>query len=222
MNGSTMEYYYYHLKQINVTIGQFVRAGQFVGYSGGDPTDVNQPCVPSSTWTTGCHTHVGFFTGFKNGIPYGPDITPYLSQIRQGVGLPACNQSATSGSNNPFAGASAAIPTVVQNGYKVITDTSSITDLFILFDDLCQAINPFNVQVQQALGGIGGLLDPVDWLVQVTLNLMIDTVAFVLRTTMFIVGIYILFKVINALVNITGKLQFGAKAVTSAAAVGLI
>lgn len=218
-----MQYYYYHLKTVNVSIGQFVRAGQFVGFSGGDPADMNQPCVPAAKWTTGCHTHVGFFTGYKNSIPYGPDITPYLSQIRQGIGLPACNQSATNQQGNPITTAfTQALPTAVKTTYQAVTDTSPITDLFILFDDLCQAINPFDVQVQYALGGIGGLHDPVDWLVQVSLNLFGDLIAFSLRGAMFLTGMYIMFKILNAMVNLTGKIQLGARAVSSAASVGLI
>lgn len=222
-----MQYYYYHLKTLNVSIGQYLRAGQFVGFSGGDPTDVNQACRPgcdaNHCWSSGCHTHVGFFTSFKNGVPYGPDITPYLSQIREGIGLPSCNQSATNQNGGGLTGAvTNVLPNVVKTSYQLITDTSPITDLFIFFDDLCQAINPFDVQVQYALGGIGGLHDPVDWLVQVTLNLFGDAIAFTLRGAMFLAGMYILFKVVNALINITGKIQFGARAVTSAAAVGLI
>lgn len=216
------QYYYYHLKTLNVTSGQYVRAGQFIGFSGGDPTDVNQSCRPSSTWTNGCHTHVGFFNGYKNGIPYGPDITPYISEIRQGIGLPACNQSSNQTPLFSFTNLTSNVPTAVKNAYATVTDTSPITELFILFDDLCQAINPFDVQEQYALGGIGGIGDPVNWLIQVSLNIVGDTIAFVLRTTMFLVGMYILFKVINALVNVTGKLQFGARLVGSAASVGLI
>jgi Peptidase family M23 len=217
-----MQYYYYHLQQLNVTPGQFVRAGQFVGYSGGDPNNTNQPCVPSSTWTTGCHTHVGFFTGFKNGIPYGPDITPYLSQIRQGIGQPSCSSATIPGSSTLIGASATLIPTVAKNAYQVITATSPITDLFIFFDDICQIINPFNVTPHFALGGIGGLLDPVDATIQILLNIAGDFVATAIRLIMFLLGMYILFKVANALVNITGKIQWGAKAVTSAAAVGLI
>ena len=224
-----MQWYVLHLSRIFVNTGQYVRAGiDVIGLSGGDPNSNGQ--CPITCCSQGCHVHVGFFTGFKNGLYYGPDITPYISQIRQSMGLPACNQSGSksSASNSllsfvtgqtSFSGTASG--QFVYTQYQKITDTSPITDIFVLFDDLFQVINPMDVTPHYALRGIGGLLDPVDWVLQVTLNLILDFQATVLRVFFALIGIYILFKVLNRAVNITGKLQTGAKLVGSAAALGI-
>jgi hypothetical protein len=83
---SGQTYYYYHLDLLYVQAGQSVVAGQILGLSGGQNSGGLHPV--STQWSTGPHTHVGWFTGFvqsPNGtIPYGPDVTPLIQAARQG------------------------------------------------------------------------------------------------------------------------------------------
>lgn len=80
------QYYYYHLDTENVKVGQHVDKGQLVGLSGGQNSGGQHPV--STAWSSGPHTHVGYFTKFVTtqcdsglcGRPYGPDITPLLKQ----------------------------------------------------------------------------------------------------------------------------------------------
>lgn len=87
-DGST-EYYFYHFDQNDVVSGQHVNAGQTLGLSGGQNSGGAHPL--STQWSTGPHTHVGFFTGWTS-TPIGtrsvgPDITPTIKNLSVG-GIP--------------------------------------------------------------------------------------------------------------------------------------
>lgn len=75
------EYYYYHLDELDTRAGQHVSAGQTIGLSGGQNSGGEHPVAPA--WSSGPHTHVGYFEKFVNtpigSRPYGPDITPALT-----------------------------------------------------------------------------------------------------------------------------------------------
>lgn len=77
------EYYYYHLDELDVSPGQHVQAGQMVGLSGGQNSGGMHNVSPM--WSSGPHTHVGYFTQYTNtpagSRPYGPDITPLLHDV---------------------------------------------------------------------------------------------------------------------------------------------
>jgi hypothetical protein len=79
-------YYYYHLDSIGVRVGQTLNAGDMVGLSGGQNSGGLHPVDPM--WSTGPHTHVGFFTGFANtpagSRPTGPDITATILALKNG------------------------------------------------------------------------------------------------------------------------------------------
>jgi murein DD-endopeptidase MepM/ murein hydrolase activator NlpD len=76
-----IEEYFYHFDEIDVSPGQTVARGQKLGLSGGQTSGGEHPTNPH--YSTGPHTHVGFFTKYVSApgggsIPYGPDITPYI------------------------------------------------------------------------------------------------------------------------------------------------
>lgn len=77
------EYYYYHLDELDVSPGQHVQAGQLVGLSGGQNSGGMHNVSPM--WSSGPHTHVGYFSQYvqtpAGGRPYGPDITPLLKSV---------------------------------------------------------------------------------------------------------------------------------------------
>lgn len=101
-DGST-EYYYYHLDELDVSNGQHVAAGQVVGLSGGQNAGGAHPVSPM--WSSGPHTHVGYFQKYvqtpAGGRPYGPDITPLLQHATPGNPLDSVQSlGSTSGSSS--------------------------------------------------------------------------------------------------------------------------
>lgn len=90
-DGST-EYYFYHFDENDVVQGQHVIAGQTLGLSGGQNSGGKHPI--STQWSTGPHTHVGFFTGWEatpiGTRSVGPDITATIKNLAIG-GIPPDN-----------------------------------------------------------------------------------------------------------------------------------
>jgi hypothetical protein len=74
--------YVYHLDEIAAPIKKkkHVRAGEFIGFSGGQLGGGKHPTGPK--WSTGEHIHWGLFTKFLGGRPYGPNPTPLLEQAK--------------------------------------------------------------------------------------------------------------------------------------------
>lgn len=85
------QYYFYHLDEIDVHQGQHLGAGQQVGLSGGQNSGGMHPVSPM--WSSGAHTHVGYFTQYTptpaGSRPYGPDITQLLKSAQQPGGIGA-------------------------------------------------------------------------------------------------------------------------------------
>lgn len=93
-NPGLPEWYMYHLDKVNVTPGEHLIAGQSLGLSGGETTQqVAQGLYPGAlhpvddsqtVWSTGPHTHVGWFQSWytvpQDGmtVPYGPDPSQLL------------------------------------------------------------------------------------------------------------------------------------------------
>lgn len=82
---SKPEYYIYHPDIVEVKAGQHVQAGQEIALSGGQ---VSGGTHPATGWSTGPHTHVGYFTNWISTPigtrPQGPDIGPLLQDIKAG------------------------------------------------------------------------------------------------------------------------------------------
>lgn len=83
-NGGPEEYAY-HLDQITATKGAHVKAGQIVGYTGGQNSGGHHPTSPK--WSSGEHLHFGLFTKFINTVlgsrPYGPDPSQQINLAKQ-------------------------------------------------------------------------------------------------------------------------------------------
>jgi murein DD-endopeptidase MepM/ murein hydrolase activator NlpD len=78
-DGSAQEYGF-HLDQVTAKVGQHVKAGDLVGYTGGQNFGGQHPTDPA--WSTGPHLHFGLFSGYANTPvgqrPAGPDPTPLI------------------------------------------------------------------------------------------------------------------------------------------------
>lgn len=95
-------YYFYHPDLVEVKPGQHVAAGQEVALSGGENPGYPGAMHPATPqWSTGPHTHVGWFTGWDNStpagtVPKGPDITPFIESLKTGkVTLPPSQGTGT-------------------------------------------------------------------------------------------------------------------------------
>lgn len=95
-NTNLPEYYYYHLDTLQPSIGQHLNAGDVIGLSGGQNSGGQNPSTPQ--FSSGPHTHIGFFDSFvtmRNNfgsaetVPYGPDITPYITALSKGASISA-------------------------------------------------------------------------------------------------------------------------------------
>jgi murein DD-endopeptidase MepM/ murein hydrolase activator NlpD len=85
--GKNYQEYVYHLDQIDVKVGQQVKAGQRIGLSGGQTSGGSHPT--STQYSTGAHIHFGEFTKYEdseNGvIPFGPDPNPLIDAAKNGT-----------------------------------------------------------------------------------------------------------------------------------------
>lgn len=119
-DGST-EYYYYHPDQIEVVTGQHVTAGQEVALSGGENPGFPGALHPAQAqYSSGPHTHVGYFTGWVNSpdhgtIPYGPDPSSLISQTSVGINSTTNSTSNPPGGSIPFDQAGSLITGGVQD-----------------------------------------------------------------------------------------------------------
>ena len=92
-NTSLPEWYFYHPDEVDVHVGQHVNAGQVIALSGGENPGypgAEHPAQPQ--WSSGPHTHVGWFTKWVtppetgSTIPYGPDPANLLQMAKGGGG----------------------------------------------------------------------------------------------------------------------------------------
>jgi hypothetical protein len=88
---SLPEWYMYHPDQLEVQTGQHVQAGQAIALSGGENPGYPGAEHPAATqWSTGPHTHIGWWTKWidtPNGVaPYGPDPSNLIEMAAHGGG----------------------------------------------------------------------------------------------------------------------------------------
>jgi hypothetical protein len=88
-DSSKPEYYFYHPDEVDVQVGQHVSAGQFIGLSGGENPGypgAEHPAQPQ--WSTGPHTHVGWFERWQSTPigtrPYGHEPSDLLAMAHSG------------------------------------------------------------------------------------------------------------------------------------------
>lgn len=101
-NKNYPEYYFYHPDVLEASVGQHVNAGQEIALSGGENPGYPGGQHPAQQqYSTGPHTHMGWFSGWETPpqtgmtIPYGPDPANLL-EFAQGSG-----SGAASGFNVP-------------------------------------------------------------------------------------------------------------------------
>lgn len=90
-NAALPEWYMYHPDEVDVHVGQHVNAGQFIGLSGGENPGYPGAEHPASIdWSSGPHTHVGWFTKWTDTPigtrPYGPPPDDLIQMAKSGGG----------------------------------------------------------------------------------------------------------------------------------------
>ncbi len=99
-NPNGIDFYVYHLEEVDVKAGDTIKPGTKLGVSGGEQRG---KCPTNPRYSTGAHSHVGFFDPNFSGkspapgnynvshgiahtpggnINYGPDVTPYIQTAK--------------------------------------------------------------------------------------------------------------------------------------------
>src|SRR5487761_353840 len=113
------EYYFYHPDRLEVSKGQHVTAGQEIALSGGENPGypgAEHPALPE--WSSGLHTHVGWFQKWQvtpiGTRPYGPDPTDLVNMAKGNGGtltppgavnpLDSTSSGSSGGNSTPIVG----------------------------------------------------------------------------------------------------------------------
>jgi len=98
-----------------------------------------------------------------------------------------------------------------------LSPNASVREFLMELDTIVEVVNPFNVSAQQDTIGPVTFTDPVDWTQGVAINLFDDMVAIAIRLVFFIVGLFIIVKVIGNFVDYS-KIASSAEGVARIAA----
>lgn len=146
-NHNLPEYYFYHPDRLEVSAGQHVNAGQEIALSGGENPGYPGAEHPASLpYSTGPHTHVGWFSNWitppETGmtIPYGPDPANLL----------AAAQGAGSGGASGFN-----VPSNVYNAVHPIAQADHVPDQ--IWETVASVESSFNPTAQGDNGTSFGL-----------------------------------------------------------------
>lgn len=180
-------------------------------------------CLQPFTQGAGAYGHVAVvervnsdgsvYTSGYDWYPHeGDSVTVYVT-FKPGAGVSFLSaQQATM-----ISGIVSAIKNVVPISNPLSGNASVATTLSKL-DTICVLTNPFDINAVTDTftislpGGynvatLGSMVDPVSWLSGFGTNIVSDTVAFIMRSCFMILGIYLLFRVIDHYLNITSTLQ---------------
>lgn len=116
-NKNLPEYYFYHPDEVDVSKGEHVNAGDFIGLSGGENPGYPGAEHPASpAYSTGPHTHIGWFTKWvtpsQTGetIPFGPDTSTLIEYAK---GEPVTSSAMGNLSNVASSGSTSSQPSSI-------------------------------------------------------------------------------------------------------------
>lgn len=106
----------------------------------------------------------------------------------------------------------------VKNAWSLASNANIATALQS-FDSALSVTNPFDFDTSGIQDNILGVqfTDPVQWLGTVGSNLIGDMVALILRIILLALGVYVLYKVVDHFVNISGAVQGATSTVSKLA-----
>ena len=176
------QWYVYHLDQISVSVGQHVNLGDIIGLSGGQNGYGSHPTLPQ--WSTGPHTHTGWFTKYLNtpigSRPYGPDITPYITRLQNGDIVVGANPTA-----GPVGGN---VGTIFDQLHQTLIDNPGFYGIAQTIDEAEQFTGFVNVST--------GLTDVVGIIRSVGLTITDNTPPVLIRGSLLVFGFILLIALI--------------------------
>jgi lysozyme-like protein len=123
----------------------------------------------------------------------------FLPTVRAALGLPGLEVPIQT------------VGTTIGSAKQILTLSSNASVAAFLndLDGWCTLSNPFDIDTSAiqttTLGGT--FTNPIDWLNQFGNNLISDSVALILRTLFLIIGAYMIFRVIDHYLNISGMIE---------------
>lgn len=209
LNSLATHYAMLHMESTSVKVGQHVQPGDKLGVGGGNITAGSAPAS------------VGF--ALCSGDNYGNSGNEWTTYY-QGKGVPqlnpvslldsaksgtltfsgSFNASSGSGGNGTFTG----LPQLLHKGTAKISPNDSVAHFFFTIDQMMRLENPIPDpnQVGQISGPGFSIPNPLEWTGDLIYNLGVDYVAFQIRAFIVLLGVYIVFKSVNSVMNITGTI----------------
>lgn len=100
------------------------------------------------------------------------------------------------------------------NRTYTLSSNATIADALIALDNLMLLQNPFdNINAKEDSLGVISFTDPVSWMQGLGQNLVSDMIALTMRSIFLVLGIFLLFKVLDHFVNFSGMAQQAGQAV---------
>lgn len=201
--------HYQHMHSLNVSVGDTIQVGDLLGYSGGCPADCysSNGCSCGDKWSTGAHIEVRFSQkyGGHSGEPWTNgnwiDPVPIMDALAGSFPDVTPSQAFKSSFLNGLVGAYA--KNVLANNPLKTND--GVAQTFVHLDQLLE-FDAFWLDPLPTFNILGAkILDPIGAF-QVYLNGIVrNIVSLVLVTMVLFLGLYIIFKVVNHLIDLTGK-----------------
>lgn len=216
-----------HLSQVNASVGQHVNPGDVIGHAGSRPLGSQNAALGFALYNGDDYGHGQAWSLMTRKNLLGPlNPVPIIEAAKNGTlteGAPGAGGGSTGGNSGGGNGGSGGglldlftidlnTPFLDQTKAKlanvqIAPDDTAVT-LLVLLDNMLNFYNPLN-----AFAGGNIISDFGDFLYALGL----DFGAFSTRVVLWAIGVYILFKVFNSVINVTGPIA-GAFDVGSRAA----
>ena len=219
INAIATHYAFLHLRPIpaNLHIGQRVKAGDLLGYSGPQGTQGSQQVL------------LGFALYNGDCYGYGPTYSQYLGSpsLNPTALLTAAQKGTLKIPSTYSTGGVSSLPGVaglIANNVTLAPD-ADVTGLLWALDQVLTLENPFtenmqNIQ-QDSIAGVT-FTDPIAWANQFGTNVIGDLSAMVIRSLFLILGLFVLYKVASAFIDFGAIAQSAASGVQTAAKAGVM
>lgn len=208
-----------HLSQINTAIGKHVVPGDIVAHAGSRPLGSENASLGVALYTGDQYGHGTEWNKITKSQVQGPlNVVPIIEAAKNGTLTEGGSSGITggaSGSSTTTNSIGGAISVTLGNLFDIQINQQFLTDslakvkqnnplspdlsiaaVCITLDQMMQYENPFNAF------GSGNLLSDIGTFLQALF--VIDFPSLLLRSFFLLFGIYIIFKVVNAYINITG------------------
>jgi len=196
---------YLHLSKITVRLGQHVQVGDLVGYNGGNAAaGVQKVPLGVALYSGAYYGHDGWNLQTLQNLAGPLNIVPLLDSAKQGTLLQGYTAPPPYTSNTFLTTFFSTAKTTFTNITASISPNADVVVVLDVLDSTMQFTNP--------LEAMQGDPNPLDWFGEVAYAISLDFVALTLRALVLFLGVYMCFKVVNQLTNITGTVSKTAQA----------